>query len=194
VQQCHNPLHIKGKYNNKISQTKHPQRNCKEMVIISWSMRNVYITSIIWSRNFYLREHLICWLLCFTTIFPQIRIHPVFEWGVRFAHSSIFCVVFHRPLFDFSPFFCWSLYCLSFLGLRLLIIIFGLFKLFLYHPPIYNNIVILLYTNMAYVKRQYDIKQSIGNGIRIKLSPHPSKVITTCRGKSWIATTVDTHK
>ena len=163
MQQCHNPLHIKDKYNNKISQTKHPQRNCKEMVIISWSMRNVYITSIIWSRNFYLREHLICWLLCFTTIFPQIRIHPVFEWGVRSAHSSIFCAVFHRPLFVFF----------SFLGSRLLIMIFGLFKLFLYHPPIYNNIVILLYTNMAYVKRQYDIKQSIGNGIRIKLSPPP---------------------
>ena len=37
--------------NNKISQAKHPQRNCKEMVIISWSMGNVYTTSVIWSRN-----------------------------------------------------------------------------------------------------------------------------------------------
>ena len=44
---------------------------------------------------------------------------------------------------------------------------------------------------MAYVKRQYDIKQSIGNGIQIEL-PSP-KVITNCRDKSWIATIVDTQ-
>ena len=117
----------------------------------------------------------------------------MFEWGVRSPNSSIICAVVHRPLFVFYPFFYWSLHCLSFLGLRLLIIIVGLFKLFLYHPPIYNNIVILLYTNMTYLKRQYDIKQSIGNGIRIKLSSTPPKVNTTSRYKSWIETTVDTH-
>jgi hypothetical protein len=57
---------------------------------------------------------------------------------------------------------------------------FWSFQTVLISPPIYNNIVILLCTNMAYVKRQYDIKQSIGNGIQIELpSPRSSPPAVT---------------
>jgi hypothetical protein len=44
----HNTLHMK----DTISEAKHPQINCKEIAVISWFIRNIYITSIISSRNY----------------------------------------------------------------------------------------------------------------------------------------------
>jgi hypothetical protein len=49
------------------------------------------------------------------------RSHPVFS-GVRGARSLVFCVVFCRSLFVILSFFFWSLCCLFFFDLRILII------------------------------------------------------------------------
>ena len=41
--------------------------------------------------------------------------------GFRFTRSLVFCVMFCRSLFVLLSFFCWSLYCLFFFDIRLLI-------------------------------------------------------------------------
>ena len=46
---------------------------------------------------------------------------PSVFWGIHFAQSLVFCVVFNRSLFVYLSCFVWSLYCLIIFGLRLLI-------------------------------------------------------------------------
>ena len=62
--------------------------------------------------------------------FQSTRVQPLLS-GVCFAQSLVFCVVFCRSFFVNLSFFFWLLCCLSFLDLRILIMGFGIFKLFL---------------------------------------------------------------
>ena len=171
MQQCHNPLHFKDKYNSKISQTKHPQRNCKEMVIISWPMRSAYISSIIWSRNVYLREHPIFFIVVFYDYFPTVPDSPRFWIGFVLFTLQYYALCFIVHSSSFSPFFfCWSyIVCPS------SVCAFWFPCLGLSNRPIVLYMMTSSFcftqTGHTYVKRQYDIKQSIGNGIRIELSP-----------------------
>ena len=72
---------------------------------------------------------------------------PVFS-GVRVAQYSVFCVVLCRSLFvhltfvNFDPCFFWLLWCLSFFDLRILIHLFGIFKLFLVFDVVFCRILL----------------------------------------------------
>jgi len=50
----------------------------------------------------------------------QISVKTVFSWD-RVARSLVFCVMFYRSLFVLLSYFFWSLCCLSFFDLRLLV-------------------------------------------------------------------------
>ena len=73
------------------------------------------------------------------------KVTPVFR-EVRFTQSLVFCVFFYRPLFVVLSFFFWSLYCLSFLDLRLLITpLICYFNLCL--NLIFDNLLMFIYIN-----------------------------------------------
>jgi hypothetical protein len=142
-------------------------------------MRNIYITSIIWSRNYSPSRAPDLLIVVFYNYFPTDPDPPRFWIGFVLLTLQYYVLCFKTTV-SLSPLF-------------LVVIVLSVIPRFapsdnrfwslqtvLISPPIYNNIVILLCTNMAYVKRQYDIKQSIGKGIQIELpSPRSSPPAVT---------------